>query len=119
MGCVPVVTNPLMFLPFPEEVDYSFVRFIDATDQGKINDQLDQIVEECMKKQRLMKWRQGALDAAKALAFEDCDYANGLCLAISAVENRLKVLRLFLDQPSTRKRGYDTTHMREYILDWK
>ena len=45
MGCVPVLTNPLMLLPFTDQIEYdNFVLYIDSRRTADINAQSDHIV---------------------------------------------------------------------------
>lgn len=129
MGCVPVLTSPLMQLPFPDEIDYGdFVRFVDAGDGADIAAQLDALAASAIEGAAdddvaapEMTWRRrAAAAAAEALAMEDCAYAGGMRLAVEAAFVRLAPLRAaFTAQPAVKGRGYDAAGLDQYKVEWR
>ena len=145
MGCVPVLTSPLMQLPFPDRIDYgAFVAFIDAGIGSDIGAQLDALaagselmstgstrdgrggggginggLREPYGESHIVRRRRAAVAAAKALAMEDCGYARGVGLAVEAAGARAAPLRAtFTAQPSVKGRGYAAAGVDKYLVEW-
>ena len=125
MGCVPVLTNPLMLLPFPDQIDYDdFVLYLDAGRTADINAQLDHIVATSENTgvpggTPTSSRRQLAIEAAKSLAMEDCTYAGGVRLAVEAASTRSSPLRAtFTAQPAVKTKGYEEARLNAYRFEW-
>jgi hypothetical protein len=125
MGCVPVLTNPLMLLPFPDQIDYDdFVLYLDAGRTADINAQLDHIVATSENAgvpgvTPTSSRRQLAIEAAKSLAMEDCTYAGGVRLAVEAASTRSSPLRAtFTAQPAVKTKGYEEARLNAYRFEW-
>ena len=121
MGCIPVVTNPLMLLPFADKVDYSsFVVYLDAGQRADIGFQLDALSSKAVHHiSTTLSKRESILKASKALAMEDCDYAGGVRLAVEAAYARSMPLRsTFTAQPAVKDVGFDNARLLEYKFQW-
>ena len=121
MGCIPVVTNPLMLLPFADQMDYSsFVVYLDAGQRADIGSQLDAISSKTFHNiSTTSSKREAVLKTSKALAMEDCDYAGGVRLAVEAAYARSVPLRsTFTAQPAVKDIGFDSARLLEYKFQW-